>query len=260
MDLRADPYLHRVLQRIRSVLGEELQALIVFGSCARGEMHLASDIDLLALIEPASGTLSNEAMADASKQCALALGDAGTPVEVWVRTPTQFDEARAVFGGVEFFAARDGVELFSRPRREPVSASTVTPSQVRDRNVRLAVEEARRLLGLAIIQESGAQIPAYVPPSAANDVFAWRSIQRALLAVFIWRGDPSQRKSDDLPATLAKLRPAHPAFIDRVHRATAAGLNARSARDVLVLVAGYLARDPAHRAGLKRLEKHLRQP
>lgn len=237
-----------------------LRTLLLFGSRAHVEHPAVSDIDLLAVIEPHSvawGPAEN--IAERKRLHRLTQPQCPVPIDLWVRTIDQFEEAREVIGGVEYLAATRGVGVYSRPSTR---AALVRRSrdEVRRQNVCDLLEDARRLVGRAV-QAEMARLPDGVYRSKPAAHYAWRAIQHGVRSVFAWRQVETPEKHDDLDTVINKLRDADSRAATRLvalHQAISP--TASIARATLREIASYLATDPALSPTTGHLQRWLAQP
>jgi len=82
--------------------------IILFGSHARGEAGLDSDVDLL-VVMPVSGSKREKAI-----EIAVALHDIPVAKDVIVVTPDDFKWRKEIVGTIERPAAREGKLLYAR--------------------------------------------------------------------------------------------------------------------------------------------------
>jgi len=99
----------RVLGRIAARLKRELRAerVLVFGSVARGEATIHSDIDLLVIAPGTEQTYRRMARARAAVRDL----SAGLPLSPWVLTPEEVRERRAAGDPFIREVLEEGVEL-----------------------------------------------------------------------------------------------------------------------------------------------------
>ena len=82
--------------------------IILFGSHARGDGRLDSDVDLL-VVMPVTGSKRRKA-----SEIDLALADRKLPLDLLVVTPEEFERGRNQVGSVVYPAAREGRILYDR--------------------------------------------------------------------------------------------------------------------------------------------------
>jgi predicted nucleotidyltransferase len=85
------------------------ERIILFGSHARGNAGVDSDVDLL-VVMPVKGSKREKAV-----EIGVALHDFPVPKDVIVVTPDEFQRRKEVVGTVERPAAREGKVLYARP-------------------------------------------------------------------------------------------------------------------------------------------------
>ena len=84
------------------------EKVILFGSQARGQGHVASDLDLL-VVTGGSGSKRQQAVA-----LYRALRDLGVPKDIVVIRPEEFERYRDVVGAIVYSAAHEGRVLYDR--------------------------------------------------------------------------------------------------------------------------------------------------
>ena len=232
---------------------------MVFGSFANGSATPQSDIDLLLVIEPpASPWGPFESTAERCRVTASFQPYAPLPLDIWVRTIDEYEEARNVVGGVEYLGARGAVIYETRATRAPIVKRA--RQDVRNKNVCDLLEDARRVLGRAVRLEVSPP-PTKVLGRGGPSYYTWRAIQHAVCAVFAWRQAETPMKADDLSTILAKLAEADPNAVASLTVLARAGEPAPSTgRAVLSEVVRYLARDPLLRPRLDPLARWLARP
>ncbi len=94
----------------RIVRGFDPEAIILFGSHARGSARPDSDVDLL-VVMPVEGSKRQKQL-----EIRLALHGVGVAKDILVTTPEDFAWRKEVPGTVERPAAREGKILYARPR------------------------------------------------------------------------------------------------------------------------------------------------
>ncbi len=99
--------LRRVRDHILAADGRAVRRLILFGSRARGGARPDSDYDILVLV---SGMTDRERSAFQSKLYRAVEG-IGAAVEPWVMSEEEFEESKAVIGGLAYPAWKEGVVL-----------------------------------------------------------------------------------------------------------------------------------------------------
>ncbi|NOY79975.1 MAG: nucleotidyltransferase domain-containing protein [Kiritimatiellaeota bacterium] len=91
-----DGMVRRIVERFHP------EKIILFGSCARGELSDDSDIDIL-IVMPVEGSRRKKA-----NEIDIALADRTVPVDLLVLTPEQFDQQKEMIGTVVREAVREG--------------------------------------------------------------------------------------------------------------------------------------------------------
>jgi len=99
-------YIQQMVKRI--VTQFQPDKVILFGSHARGQAGLDSDVDLL-VVMPVSGSKREKAI-----EIAVALHDIPVAKDVIVVTPDDFEWRRKIVGTIERPAARQGKLLYER--------------------------------------------------------------------------------------------------------------------------------------------------
>lgn len=97
--------------RDRIVEACDPEAVILFGSAARGETQPGSDIDLLVVMDLPEGMNHRE---QASRLHGLFRGWR-LPLDIIVRTPEHFDRGKRLLGMVSNIAAEEGTYLYGEP-------------------------------------------------------------------------------------------------------------------------------------------------
>lgn len=100
-----------LLQTIAARIAEAIhpQKIILFGSWARGERNLHSDIDLLIIQE------SNLPRPQRYAQVRRLFWGMGIPMDILVYTPEEFARYQSVPGSFTHTVAREGRVLYARP-------------------------------------------------------------------------------------------------------------------------------------------------
>lgn len=248
------------VRAMRRHAGSSLRQLIVFGSRATDTFSPGSDVDLLVVIEPPAKTWrASNNVAERRRLQLVVQPYCPLPLDLWVRTIDQFDEAREVIGGVEYLAATRGVIMYSAPHeREPVKQRT--REEIRYQNVRDLVDDSLRVLGEAVRSELPNTVDRRQPPRRAEHL-AWRAIQHALCAVFAWHQVETPEKADELPSILAKLSHADPAGLLRLRSLRESDRPTTNvARDVAREVVTVLARDPVLAPAFVSVRARLAMP
>jgi len=99
-------YIRQMVKRIATQFQPD--KIILFGSHARGQAGLDSDVDLL-VVMPVSGSKREKAI-----EIAVALHDIPIAKDVIVVTPHDFEWRREIIGTIERPAAREGKILYAR--------------------------------------------------------------------------------------------------------------------------------------------------
>ncbi|MGH7334469.1 MAG: nucleotidyltransferase domain-containing protein [Candidatus Rokuibacteriota bacterium] len=95
-------------QRVLQTLGNRVCKIILFGSRARGDARPDSDFDLLVVL----GTVTPREIRPLRVSLYRALRDIGVSAEPWVMSEEEFEETKAVIGGLAYPAATEGVLLY----------------------------------------------------------------------------------------------------------------------------------------------------
>jgi predicted nucleotidyltransferase len=103
-----DTLVDRVVERIRAATDPE--AILLFGSAARGETHAESDLDLVVVME--LGPDGNPR--DKTRQIHRLFSDLRVPMDIVVLSPEQFDEGQNLPGHIARVATRHGETLYER--------------------------------------------------------------------------------------------------------------------------------------------------
>jgi predicted nucleotidyltransferase len=107
MDAMARREIQQMVRRIVSRFHPE--AIILFGSHARGEAGPDSDVDLL-VVMPFLGSKLEKQL-----EIRLALRNIQVPKDIVVTTPEEFRWRKEIPGTIERPAAREGKVLYARP-------------------------------------------------------------------------------------------------------------------------------------------------
>jgi len=99
-------YIRQMVERIVELF--EPDKIILFGSRARGQAGLNSDVDLL-VVMPVSGSKREKAI-----EVAVALHDIPIAKDIIVSTPDDFQWRKEIVGTIERPAAREGKLLYAR--------------------------------------------------------------------------------------------------------------------------------------------------
>ena len=97
-----DKMVQRITERFRP------ERIILFGSCARGEVTKDSDLDLL-IVMHVDGSRRQKA-----NEIDMALADRTVPLDLIVVTPEQFNRQRDLVGTIVREAAMEGEVLYER--------------------------------------------------------------------------------------------------------------------------------------------------
>lgn len=97
----------RVAAAILAADGTRVCRIVLFGSRARGDAGLDSDLDLLVVIRGATPSERREYRQSLYRICR----GYGVPVEPHVMTEETFEETRNVIGGLAYPASIEGVTL-----------------------------------------------------------------------------------------------------------------------------------------------------
>jgi predicted nucleotidyltransferase len=183
----------------------DFRRIIWFGSHPSGQASETSDVDLMALVEPSTAAWGPKENIGERQRIESAIAGSSMRIDLWVRTTDQFEEARAVVGGLEYAADAHGEVVFSRPlKRTPRIRRS--PHDIRVRNIGDWLELARRMLGRAVMLRWPR--PGYEQPNQVrgSEHYAHRAALAAIGAVFVARGIEPPSKKDDLSCWLTRLR------------------------------------------------------
>lgn len=112
------PCLKPFLQDIKELYGNDLKQVILFGSYARKEQTVDSDIDIFVIVDDRLGSLKKKdnALYDASYKLTLS---SGVPVHPMAVSKTQFDKWKNVYPLYREIQ-EDGVVLYDADSRKDV--------------------------------------------------------------------------------------------------------------------------------------------
>lgn len=112
------PCLKPFLQDIKELYGNDLKQVILFGSYARKEQTIESDIDIFVIVEDRLGSLKKKdnALYDASYELTLS---SGVPVHPIAVSKMQFDKWKDVYPLYREIQ-KDGVVLYDADSRKDV--------------------------------------------------------------------------------------------------------------------------------------------
>jgi len=183
----------------------------MIGSRALGSARVASDLDLVVLVElPAGshpwGPLDNQAE---RSRILRQIGPTPLRTDLWVRTTDRYEEARRVVGGPEFLADSEGVVVYSRAADRP-PVVRCSADQVRLQNVGTWIEHALLASDRAAKLENGFEVRQegrflQHGPGTLADV----AIQRAITALLVFHQIISHKRDskDSMLTRLAGLEP-----------------------------------------------------
>lgn len=102
----------RTIQQVkdRIVAACDPEAIILFGSAARDEIHPASDLDLLVVVDPPGGRSARD---QASELYGLFRGWF-LPLDLVVRTPEHYEREKQLLGMISNVAAEEGVCIYGK--------------------------------------------------------------------------------------------------------------------------------------------------
>ena len=229
--------LRSLTDSVRGQLGDIVQAVLLFGSCASGQVSPRSDVDLLVVVEPPPSTAWSAAMnIEIRRRLTQSITDSSRPVDLWVRTVSQVDDAGKVYGGVEYWAVHGGVQLYWRRPRCPLQPPRSAVA-IRVHHVASALDDAQRLLSGALREA----LSPGVDGDMRQHYLVRRSIERTLLAFFIAHAADVMRKGDPIAVTLDQLERIDPSLRKRLDVLGDAGVSLSTAVNVHHLVIDSLA-------------------
>lgn len=91
--------------------GKRIRKIILFGSRARGDAHPDSDYDLLVILRHITPQEKPSYLLDLYR----AFRGTGVAVEPWVMDEEEFEETKAIIGGLAYPAWKEGVLLYENP-------------------------------------------------------------------------------------------------------------------------------------------------
>jgi predicted nucleotidyltransferase len=103
---RLEPIIDEMVRRI--VARFDPERIILFGSAARGEAGLDSDVDLLVVMR-VEGSRREKAV-----QIGVAVNDIPVPKDIVVTTPEDFEWRKEIVGTIERPAALEGRLVYAR--------------------------------------------------------------------------------------------------------------------------------------------------
>jgi len=175
-----------VAGRIVSLEGLRVRRVVMIGSRALGTARPDSDLDLVVLVEPPAGTPPWRSADFAAEGVRLRarIGAAPVHVDLWVRTTDRYAEACDVIGGVDWLAAREGIEVFGRPAMRPPGV-VLTREQIRCQNVSAWVEHACAALAAAHRLGNAAAVSGGAGDAGEPAATVRLAIARAVTAVLV---------------------------------------------------------------------------
>jgi predicted nucleotidyltransferase len=96
----------------RIVKGYDPEAIILFGSQAQGTAGEDSDVDLLIL------KCDSRRSVERNRQVRQLLAGITHPIDVFVRTPQEYEQLRNVVGSLPYEASRQGRVVYERESRK----------------------------------------------------------------------------------------------------------------------------------------------
>lgn len=221
-----------------------VRQVVVIGSRARGNPRPASDLDLVVIIETPLGDApwSMEVMAAERHRIIRAVGVPPVPTDLWVLTIDQAEEGRAVAGGIEEIANREGVVVFSAaPTRPPI--------------IRRSADVVRRQNTRAWIGDSLEQLAGmrWVDADVAR-----RAVEKAVMSLCVFHQVPADTKADSLAGVLSSLRCKDPEMAHWLEKVLPPHeVDPRTARVVVRGILHRLRNDPQMRTYLAPLLTRL---
>lgn len=203
----------QIAEQIAHAAGGRARMAAMVGSRALGTARDRSDLDLLAVIEAPRG--QRWGPSDVLKERDRIQAAVGSPVvrtDLWVRTVEQFLAARTVVGGIEHLADLEGVVVYSRPLLNGI-ALVARPGDVRRENTVFWVRDAAEQLRLGALSSHSGVLGASAM-SPAN--LLRRSVERALMALFVAHQIQASTKNRDVHDVLAELDTLEPDLVSRL--------------------------------------------
>lgn len=268
-----------------AVVGCPVRRVVVFGSYAQGTQRPDSDVDVLVLVDApdlARRWSPRDNVAERDRLRCDLVQVLPIPLDLWVRTLDQFAAASHVWGGPEYWAARDGVVVYDRVSADkpdlPLVASN--PEVVRahhaadwithardvwrsamllKRQTRSFAQRCRTTSGQAygvhasLIRSHPVPATLSAPPHAAEPWtrLARRAAQSACIAVCAAARVEAPAKHSPVDEFVASFSPRHPELADGCRERLQNPDCVAAARDVIQLAAGHLARSPQVHAILR---------
>ncbi len=94
--------------RDRIVEACDPEAVILFGSAARGEVRAGSDIDLLVIVDLPEGTTQR----DQARRLYRLFRGWRLPIDIVVRTPEHYDREKRLLGMISDIATEEGMCIY----------------------------------------------------------------------------------------------------------------------------------------------------
>ncbi len=98
------------IQQVRDRIVEacDPEAIFLFGSAARGETRLGSDLDLLVIVDLPEGMTHR----DQARKLYSLFPDLLLPLDIIVRTPEHYDREKRLLGMISHTAAKEGRRIY----------------------------------------------------------------------------------------------------------------------------------------------------
>jgi predicted nucleotidyltransferase len=241
-----------IVGRLVALMDGRLRLAVVIGSRAVGRARSDSDLDIVLVVEPSPDMRNWDGpTADRQRERLLqALGSTPCKVDLSVRSGDQFEDARQLFGGVEWLAEHEGRVLYHAAFETPPRRTR--PRELMRRNLMRAWLDAAHRSLMAVASQPTSATPA--PPrlrsplisssgpyvvrlSAGHDagVQARDRCERALkqaAAAICTHYQVEMRRHDQLEVIAGRLERCSRTVADKVRRIAQRGNSPEAANDL----------------------------